>query len=54
MIIAEFSNNWIGDKELLWKMVRVASEQGAKFCKIQTFFADERLSVNALCAGRGC
>lgn len=41
MIIAEFCQNHMGDKVLLWEMVHAAKEAGVRFCKIQSFFADD-------------
>lgn len=41
MIIAEFCGNHLGNQEILHKMVEEAAKAGAKFVKIQTFFADD-------------
>lgn len=41
MIIVEICQNHNGDQSLLFEMVKQASQAGAHFCKIQSFFADD-------------
>lgn len=41
MIIAEACGNWAGNKDVLWDMVKIASECGADFFKVQTFYAKD-------------
>lgn len=41
MIIAELCQNHNGDSGLLYEMVMRSAEAGARFCKIQSFFAED-------------
>lgn len=52
MIISEFCQNHSGDKDILFNMIDAAADAGARFCKIQTFFADD-LADRSVFPGRG-
>ena len=41
IIIAEFCQNHLGDKNLLKEMIAVAAEAGATYAKVQIMRADE-------------